>query len=73
MFHISLSKGGAMLSATELKKKAKTMGIANSKLSKEELVRAIQAAEGNYPCFKTAKNFCDQSVCLWRDDCVAGK
>jgi hypothetical protein len=62
-----------MLNATELKKKAKTMGIADSKLNKDELVRAIQATEGNFPCFKTAKNYCDQTVCLWRDDCITRK
>ena len=62
-----------MMNVTEIKKKAKTMGIADSKLNKDELVRAIQATEGNYPCFKTAENYCDQVVCLWRDDCLTSK
>jgi len=62
-----------MVSMTELKKKAKTMGITNSRLEKDELVRAIQANEGNYPCFKSAESFCDQDSCLWRDDCLEKK
>ncbi len=59
-----------MLNITELKKKAKSLGISNLKLSKDDLVRTIQTTEGNYPCFKTAENHCDQSNCLWRDDCL---
>ncbi len=62
-----------MISVNELKKKAKTMGISNPKLNKEELVKAIQSTEGNYPCFKTAQDYCDQTGCLWRDDCLSRK
>jgi len=60
-----------MVSLTEIKKKAKAVGISNSKLEKEELVHAIQTSEGNFPCFKTAEEYCDQEGCIWRDDCLA--
>ncbi len=62
-----------MVSITEIKKKAKAMGITNSKLEKEELVHAIQESEGNFPCYKTAGDFCDQVECYWRDDCLSEK
>ena len=39
-------------------------------MSKTELVRKIQTAEGNFACFRTAEKTCDQKNCLWLDDCV---
>jgi hypothetical protein len=39
-------------------------------MSKTELVRKIQTAEGNFACFRTAEKTCDQEKCLWLDDCV---
>ena len=39
-------------------------------MSKTELIRKIQTAEGNYPCFGTAEKTCDQQNCLWLEDCV---
>lgn len=60
-----------MITVTEIKKKAKTMGISNQKMSKEEMIHAIQSAEGNYPCFGTADKYCDQDECLWRDECLS--
>jgi len=43
-----------------------------SRLRKADLVRAIQEHEGNYPCFGTAEGYCDQTDCLWREDCLGG-
>jgi hypothetical protein len=60
-----------MTGMTEIKKKAKEMGISGSKMKKEDLIQAIQKAEGNSPCFKTASDTCDQSNCLWREDCLS--
>lgn len=53
-------------------------GIAKSKgikivgnMKKENIIRAIQRAEGNFDCFGTAKNgICDQVNCLWMEDCL---
>ncbi|OGL45042.1 MAG: hypothetical protein A2W05_08535 [Candidatus Schekmanbacteria bacterium RBG_16_38_10] len=56
----------------ELKEKAKNLGIKPKIwLKKEVLIRAIQSAEGNSPCFGTAKGYCDQLGCCFRDDCLS--
>lgn len=49
---------------------AKSQGIHAGKLSKTELVKLIQASEGNFDCFSTAfGGECDQTGCSWREDC----
>lgn len=54
----------------DIHKIARTHGIQPEKMFKIELVRTIQIAEGNYPCFATAKDgICDRSDCCWREDC----
>ncbi len=63
-----------MLSIADIKKKAKKINLQPGNMNKIELIRAIQTAEGNFPCFKTASNGrCDQHGCCWRDDCVECK
>jgi hypothetical protein len=59
-----------MLTLPEMKKMAKRLGVKSFGLKKTELVRAIQTAEGNWPCFRTADKTCDRRDCLWLDDCV---
>lgn len=56
----------------EIREIAKEKGVKAGKMSKTELIRAIQRAEGNNDCF-TGKNVsgCDQMNCLWRADCGA--
>lgn len=50
---------------------AKSHGINPGKLSKAELIKSIQAIEGNFDCFATAcGGECDQANCLWREDCL---
>lgn len=50
---------------------AKKLGISSAKISKTDLIRSIQRAEGNFDCFATADDgFCDQYDCIWRDDCL---
>lgn len=52
-------------------KKAKTLGLKDSwKYSKKELIKEIQRKEGNFVCFGSAVNNCDQMACCWRDDCL---
>jgi len=54
----------------EIKAIAKQHDIKVGKMKKAELVRAIQAAEGNDACFETGQaSGCGQAECLWRDDC----
>ena len=55
----------------EIEKKARDHNIKNpNRYSKTDLIRAIQKAEGNFDCFATAKNSCDQMNCCWRSDCI---
>ena len=46
------------------------MAEENAVKEKDNLVHAIQTAEGNFPCFGTAKDYCDQLVCCFRDNCL---
>lgn len=55
---------------TAIKEKAKQLGIQAGKMKKVELIRAIQSKEGNFPCFETAKHYCNQLSCLWRKACL---
>jgi len=54
----------------EIRTIAKNFGIKTARQTKVELVRSIQVAEGNFSCFATATDgVCDQTDCVWRDDC----
>ncbi len=51
---------------------AKTLKIDTEQLSKTELIRNIQLAEGNFDCYGSAgSGQCDQLLCAWRDDCLS--
>ena len=54
----------------DVRKKAKELGLKTHGLQKPDLIRAIQTAEGNMPCFATDRKTCDQVVCCWREDCL---
>jgi hypothetical protein len=50
---------------------AKTKGVKTGNMKKENIIRAIQRAEGNFDCFGTAsQGVCNQANCLWREDCL---
>ncbi len=54
----------------EVRNIAKSQGIHPGKLAKTELIKSIQAKEGNFDCFATAySGECDQGGCIWREDC----
>ena len=56
----------------EIKEIAKKNGISSGKMKKDELIRSIQKAEGNFDCFGTAfSGDCSQMDCMWKDDCLA--
>ena len=55
----------------KIREKAEALGQDHVQLKKKELIHAIQIAEGNFPCFLTATDFCDQVDCCWRDDCLS--
>jgi hypothetical protein len=50
---------------------AKGLGIlsATKHKNKEDLVRTIQVAEGNYDCFKRVSD-CQERSCRWFEDCL---
>lgn len=55
----------------EIEKKAKSLGIKDTwKYSKRDLIKTIQKNEGNFSCYGTAINYCDQNSCCWRNDCL---
>lgn len=56
----------------QIKDVAKAKGLRIGNMKKENVIRAIQRTEGNFDCFGTAKEgVCDQSGCLWREDCLS--
>lgn len=55
----------------EIKAIARKHNITPGRARKVDLVRAIQRAEGNQPCFASGiAAECGQGVCLWREDCA---
>jgi hypothetical protein len=54
----------------DVKKKARMLDMQPSKMKKADLIRAIQSKEGNPTCFDTGKDFCNQTECCWKDDCL---
>jgi hypothetical protein len=56
----------------EIRSLAEHHGVKATRMSKVQLVQAIQHREGNFECFATAtQGYCDQLDCLWRADCFA--
>ncbi len=55
---------------TDVKEKAVEMKIKPGRKKKQDLIREIQRAEGNFDCYATAEVCCDQYGCLWRKDCL---
>jgi len=68
---ILTTNAGFGMKMQEVRAKAKALGLKNTfGLSKVELIRRIQRAEGNFDCFGTAKDYCDQFECCFREDCI---
>ena len=58
------------MTVKEIQGIAEKMGLKANKIKKAELVRMIQIAEENTPCFQTgAASSCGQENCLWLPDC----
>jgi hypothetical protein len=60
------------LTLNTIRKQARYLGATVDKnATKTDLIRAIQAAEGNYSCFATPLvTSCGQENCCWRGDCL---
>jgi len=55
----------------EIRERAKALGLKDTfGSSKADLIRRIQHAEGNFDCFGTATDYCDQYDCCFREDCL---
>lgn len=54
----------------DVRSKAKALGLKTSRKKKGDIIRDVQAAEGNLVCFGTKTDDCDQHHCCWRDDCL---
>lgn len=58
------------LKMPEIRAKAKSLGLTPGKMKKAELIHAIQAAEGNTPCFGRSGGQCSQIQCCFMKDCL---
>lgn len=62
------------MNISEIRAIAKQWNLKTTNISKADLIRSIQAAEGNIPCFNTpARGWCREVDCLWMLDCEAKK
>jgi len=58
------------MNMTEIRKKAKALGIIPGKLKKAELIHAIQIAEHCTPCFGRSNGQCAHTDCCFMQDCL---
>jgi hypothetical protein len=54
----------------EIRQMAKKLGINSFGKTKTDLIREIQRTEGNFDCYGTAVDDCDQQECLFRPSCL---
>lgn len=56
----------------EVRERAAAVGLSGiGRLRKAELIRRIQEAEGNNPCFGAEwRQGCAEMHCCWRPDCM---
>ena len=57
----------------EVRAIAKDLGVNSFGKSKVELIKEIQRKQGNFDCYGSAANYCDQLDCLFRSSCLSGK
>lgn len=55
----------------EIREMAKALDLKTGRKSKALVIREIQVAEGNFGCFGSADEDCDQAQCIWREMCFA--
>ena len=64
-------KGSTINKMSQIRERAQELAIkVPVGINKTELVRCIQRKEGNFDCFGTASDYCDQVNCLFRRDCL---
>ena len=57
----------------ELERLAKSLGIKSIGKNKADLIKQIQRKQGNFDCFGSAVDYCDQFSCLFRASCLPEK
>jgi len=55
----------------EVRLRAKEMGIGSFGKNKGDLIREIQRKEGNFDCYGSGTDSCDQLGCCFRSSCLA--
>ncbi len=55
---------------SEIRNRARSLGIEQGNMSKAELIRSIQKAEHYEPCYGTSEGQCGRMDCCFRDDCL---
>jgi len=63
--------GRGEMKMEEIRMKARVYGVKTRGVKKADLIREIQRAEGNFDCFDTATEYCDQWDCCFREDCLS--
>jgi hypothetical protein len=57
----------------EIRVIAKSLGINSFGKNKAELIKEIQRKQGNFDCYGSATEYCDQLNCLFRSSCLYEK
>ncbi|PLX78179.1 MAG: SAP domain-containing protein [Desulfuromonas sp.] len=58
------------MKVSDVRSIAKQHGIKAAQFNKTDLIREIQAEEGNPQCYQTGhSDCCGQNNCLWMEDC----
>jgi len=57
----------------EVRAIAKDLGVNSFGKSKVELIKEIQRKQGNFDCYGSVTDYCDQLDCLFRSSCLSGK
>ena len=58
------------MSIPDIKIKAKALGVIPGKMKKTDLIRTIQTAEGNTPCYGWSNGNCSNIDCCFMADCL---
>ena len=69
----SISVPSKPMTMSQIKVKAKSLGISPGKMKKVELIHTIQMAEGCNPCYGRSNGECPWVECCWRADCFKTK
>ncbi len=67
---IAINTASRSMKMSEVKQKAKSLGINPGKLKKMDLIHAIQTAEGCTNCFGNSNGHCQSLDCCFMHDCL---